>query len=249
MDKEVLSKVSLLSYRLMAVDVDGTITEDRRSTRICPEIVSVFRETEKKGVSIVFVSSNSLPVIVGLSKYIGLTGPVIGETGSLVYFRDGAVAHLTNITTRHILEDVLKQYSEYVRESWQNLFRIHEFALIIREKYRSDEWRVFNSIKEYVEKKHSGVRVEYSGYAIHLVPVDVSKGKALRYVAERLGISLRQTICIGDSYMDLDFIKECGLKIAVLNADEDLLRNVDIVLDKPSCYGVVDFIEKTLCEL
>ncbi|MEM0380080.1 MAG: phosphoglycolate phosphatase [Desulfurococcaceae archaeon] len=236
----------LKNYKLIALDVDGTITEFRGSTRICSEIISTLREIENRGVKVSFISSNSLPVVVGLSKYIGLTGPVIGETGSLIYFKDESIVHLTNISTIHVVKPILENFNQYVRESWQNLFRIHEYAFIIKEDYRDRDWWVFSLIKEFVEKNYSDVRVEYSGYAIHLVPRDVSKGKALRYVIEKLSIPADQVICIGDSYMDYDFIKECGLKIAVMNADEELRMNVDIVLNKPSCYGVVEFLNSLL---
>ncbi len=232
-------------YRLIALDIDGTITVNRSSTTLCIEVIEALRKARSRGMIISFVSSNALPIVVGLERYLGLEGPAAGETGALVYL-DRRVYHLTKYSTRKVLEDVIDKFGEYVTSSWQNLFRIYDSALNINEKYRGDVARIYTMVKEYVTRKYSNVKVGYSGYAIHLTPIDIDKGKALRFILNKLGIDRDETIGVGDSYMDLDFIRETGLKVAVNNADEELKNNVDLVLNKPSGYGVVELIEKII---
>ena len=237
-------RISDRKYRLLALDIDGTLTVDRETTNLCLDVIEKLRILEKHGIMITLISSNALPVVVALRKYMGFSGPAIGETGSLVYFGGREIHHLTSRSTRDVAKDVIMKYGDYVFESWQNMFRIHDYALIVKKEHRDRAREVYMSIKEYVEEKYECVDVGYSGYAIHLTPCDVGKGKALRYVIEKLGLNRDEVVGIGDSFMDLDFLREVGLSIAVGNADEELKKNVDLVTKQPSCKGVLEFIEK-----
>jgi len=233
-----------VSFRMLATDVDGTLTPDRRSVAVCLEVIWELRRSEERGVKVVLVSSNALPVLVGLARYMGLSGLAIGETGALVYLGGGKVVHLTNYSAREALNDVLEKYGDLVESSWQNYFRLHDYALKIKESYLDKALEVYSLVKEYVEEKYSYLRVGYSGYAIHLTPRDVDKGKALKYLASRLGIDVSEIACVGDSAMDEDFISVCGLGTAVSNADEELKKKAHVVLTKPSCYGVIELIKR-----
>ena len=233
-------------YRVIATDIDGTLTKDRSSTEICLEVIEILKNARSMGLHVVLVSSNSLPVVIGLSKYIGLNDPVIGESGSLLYIPPNRVIHLTEYSAREAYRDVVTIFSNYVDDSWQNIFRIHDFALKVKDEFKGREREVYSIIRDYVENKYSYVKVGYSGYAIHLTPRDVSKGYALMKLLDIMGYSLEHAVCIGDSVMDADFISQCGLKVAVSNADEELKSIANYVCSKPSCYGVVEVVEKIL---
>jgi len=234
-----------VKYRLLAVDVDGTLTVNRTSTKLCLRAIKALRLAERRGLNVALVSSNSLPVTVGLKKYLWLTGPAIGETGALVYL-ENEIHHLAEKSALQPYRDALKKFSTYVSDSWQNRFRIYDFALKIRKEYVDKAEQVYRKIKEYIESSYSWVHVNFSGYAIHLTPRGVSKGKALGYAVEKLGVSWDEVIAIGDSAMDLDFMRNAGLKIAVSNADEELKNMADIVTSKPSGFGVALAIHKLL---
>lgn len=232
--------------RLAAFDIDGTLTINRSSTVLCLEAIDALRKLEKNGVIVVLVSSNALPVVVGLKKYIGLSGPAIGETGALIYYGEEEIVATTKYSAKQAYLDVLEKYNEYVYGSWQNMFRLHDYALKIRKQYLSKDNEIYSLIKEYVENKYPYIKVGYSGYAIHLTPKDTGKGKALKQIMEKHGIKQEETIGVGDSIMDWEFIKETKIKVAVANADPELRRKADIVTTKPSGYGVVEIVEKIL---
>jgi len=65
---------------------------------------------------------------------------------------------------------------------------------------------------------------------------------------EKLGINPDETLGVGDSHMDWEFIKITKYKAAVSNADPELLEKVDINLSKPSGEGVIELVEKILKE-
>jgi hydroxymethylpyrimidine pyrophosphatase-like HAD family hydrolase len=51
---------------------------------------------------------------------------------------------------------------------------------------------------------------------------------------------LEDTVGIGDSVMDVEFVRECGVSVAVSNADDELKSVADIITEKGSGYGFAE---------
>ncbi len=236
-------------YRLAAFDIDGTLSVSRNTVELDLDALRALRALEKSGVSVVLVSSNMIPAVAALKKYIGLSGPAIGETGCIIYWGGNEFEVLTKYSARKIYEEILGEFSHYVYGSWQNRFRSYDFALKIRSEYRRRANEIVDEIREFVEERDPDIKVGFSGYAIHLTPKDAGKGKALVHVMKKLGIKPEEAIGVGDSVMDYDFIRYVGLKVAVGNADEELKRLVDLVTTKPSGQGVAELVSRILDDL
>ena len=66
-------------------------------------------------------------------------------------------------------------------------------------------------------------------------PKGVSKGNALKYIANHLDISLKDTLAIGDNLNDLSMLEIAGLSGAPANARDAIL---DVVIYKsPRTYN------------
>ncbi|MET1159394.1 MAG: phosphoglycolate phosphatase [Thermoprotei archaeon] len=233
-------------FRALALDVDGTLTINREEYTIHLGAIYALRKLVEKNYTIVLISSSALPIVAGLQRYLGLKGPTIGESGALILTEEGEIIRLARNSAREAYTSVLNKYNEYVMDSWQNLFRLYDYALKVKPEYRSRDREIVSMITEYVEREYPNIRVGYSGYAIHLTPSEVSKGKALEYIAEYLGIDLEEFIGVGDSVMDLEFLEKVGLSVTFQNADPELIAKADLVLSKPSGYGVEELAKKLL---
>lgn len=80
---------------------------------------------------------------------------------------------------------------------------------------------------------------------LEIMDNSVSKGKALSILSNILGISISEIAGLGDSFNDLELIKEAGIGITFNNAPEELKMSADYVtkLSAPEGFGeVVDFI-------
>ena len=77
----------------------------------------------------------------------------------------------------------------------------------------------------------------------------VSKGNAVKVLAEYYGITREQIICIGDSENDLSMIKFAGLGVAMGNADLDVKAAAQYITDSNNCDGVARVIEKFVLEI
>lgn len=76
----------------------------------------------------------------------------------------------------------------------------------------------------------------------------VSKGNAVKQLAEMYGIDKSEVICLGDSGNDLSMIEYAGLGIAMANADEEVKAIADYVTDTNNNDGVAKAIRKfVLC--
>ena len=72
----------------------------------------------------------------------------------------------------------------------------------------------------------------------------VSKGNAVKVLADYYRINSKQVICIGDSENDLSMIIYAGLGIAMGNADENIKEAAKYITDNNNCDGVAKAIEK-----
>jgi len=68
---------------------------------------------------------------------------------------------------------------------------------------------------------------------------NVSKGNALKWLANELDIDLNECIAIGDGWNDISMIEMAGLGVAMGNACDDLKHKADIVLDETNRMGAV----------
>lgn len=92
--------------------------------------------------------------------------------------------------------------------------------------------------------------VSYSSYRyLEFNPLGVSKGAALLWLANYLGISQTETIAIGDNYNDTSMIETAGLGVCVAGATADIQDMSDYVTTVDYDQGAVkEVIEKFIFE-
>lgn len=79
-------------------------------------------------------------------------------------------------------------------------------------------------------------------YFLEMLPKNASKGNALKWTANYLGIGMDKTFAIGDFYNDLSMVKNAALGGFVKNAPEDLHSEGDVVLCSNNDGAVAEFI-------
>jgi Cof subfamily protein (haloacid dehalogenase superfamily) len=71
----------------------------------------------------------------------------------------------------------------------------------------------------------------------------VSKGFALKYLADHYNLDMAQTAAIGDGYNDVPMLKAAGVSFAVKNAPSDVERSADHVVSSCDQDGVAEAID------
>ncbi len=226
---------------IVFTDVDGTLTPDRKTSVIDLSVIKAMRDLVSNDYLIVLVSGNSLPVLRGISLYLGLGGYVVAENGAVIYVNNVKVTcgPCDMVGIAHKI--LLREASHIFRDAWQNMFRICDKAL----KWTGDECTALQTAKEILSKHGiENLTIVSSGYAIHIHPQNCNKGVGIKEFIKELGITNIPTYCIGDAENDLPMRKACNKLIAVGNADPKLKEYADEVMNDPSAKGFIEFAHK-----
>lgn len=92
--------------------------------------------------------------------------------------------------------------------------------------------------REILQAQNLNCRLIYStspfvqGYSwLEIVHPDAEKGNALRYLADKMGLSRDEVLAVGDNYNDIEMIRWAGIGAAVENAEQEVKNTADIVLN------------------
>ena len=231
-----------MTIEAIAVDIDGTITDNTR--KICIEAIEALRKAESKGIPTIIVTGNVVNYAYAAEVLIGCSGGLVAENGGVV-FKEGennnAVETMVDrdfVTSaeNHLKDKLGSDFNKHA--SHDNMYRLTEtvFYKTIKREVLEDALKDF----EYLNQ----LEIYDSGFALHITDKRVNKGTSLKYLCERNGIKMENVMAIGDSENDEDFLKEVGYKIAVGNADDKLKKISTYTCEKLYGAGVAEAIEK-----
>lgn len=231
-----------MKIEAIAVDIDGTITDDKR--KICISAIESLRAAEKAGIPTIIVTGNVVNYAYATEVLIGCSGGLVAENGGMIFkegYNNNAVEILVNReyiekADVHLKEKLGKDYSKHA--SHDNNYRATEivFYKTIQREIIEDALKDYEFIDE--------LEIYDSGFALHVTDKRVNKGSSLKRLCEKNGINMDNVMAIGDSENDEDFLKEVGVRIAVGNADESLKEISTYVCEKNFGDGVAEAIEK-----
>ncbi|WP_407377576.1 phosphoglycolate phosphatase [Methanobrevibacter sp.] len=231
-----------MTIEAIAVDIDGTITDETR--KICISAIEALRKAEKAGIPTIIVTGNVVNYAYAAEVLIGCSGGLIAENGGIV-FKEGennnAVESMVDrdfVTSaeEHLKEKLGKKFNQHA--SHDNMYRLTEtvfYKTLTKEELEE-------ALKDF--KYLDQLELYDSGFALHVTDKRVNKGSSLRYLCERNGINMDNVMGIGDSENDQDFLKETGYKIAVANADDELKKISTYACENYFGDGVAEAIEK-----
>ncbi len=234
----------VLRVKLLAVDVDGTLTEERGMYRLSVSAISAIRELESRGISVVLATGNSYQIASALTRYIGASWPAIAENGCVLVDK-GRVESLCSGRPPEALVKSIKALG--LSEGWQNPCRLHDLEFV------SEDPSLLSRAVPYVERAMAEVgwrgRVIVSGYALHAQPQGGGKGEALRRIALRAGLSVEEIGAVGDSSGDVDLLLAAGFRAAVGDADPELKGVADYVASARAGEGFAEIARYILDHL
>lgn len=82
--------------------------------------------------------------------------------------------------------------------------------------------------------------------SLEISPSNVTKGTGLIKLCDYLDIDLNQTIAVGDADNDLDVLKTGGLAVAMKNANDNVKKICDVIVNDNDHDGCKEAIEKYL---
>lgn len=231
-----------MTIEAIAVDIDGTITDEKR--QICISAIEALRKAESAGIPTIIVTGNVVNYAYAAEVLVGCSGGLVSENGGVV-FKEGENNNAVEIMVdrdfvtsaeNHLKEKLGDKFNQHA--SHDNMYRLTEtvfYKTLAREELE-DALKDF----KYLDK----LELYDSGFALHVTDKRVNKGTSLKYLCERNGINMKNVMAIGDSQNDEDFLKEVGYRIAVGNAEEKLKQISTYACEKNFGDGVAEAIEK-----
>jgi phosphoglycolate phosphatase (TIGR01487 family) len=217
----------------LAVDIDGTLTDEDRAVH--PPVLPVLREWD---APVVLATGKALPYPVALCEFAGVERTVVAENGGVAFVH--ATDDLLFLGDREAAQRVV---DEYVATDHELGWGSHDLI----NRWRETEVAVSREAPleplQRIAADH-GLEVVDTGFAYHVKSPDVSKGRALEAVAERLGRDPEEFVAVGDSINDVSTFEVAGRSFAVANADDPAREAADEVLDTAYGEGFLDAVER-----
>ncbi len=211
--------------------MDGTLTDSQR--RMDFGALRAIRSLSDRGVPVIFATGNVLPVVLGLYRFLGLSTPIIAENGGLVYFPDDRIVRLARRAP-----------------AWKAYLSLRK-ELPVRTLF-TDRWRETEVALEPTVPAEEvasrvaplGIKVEHTGFAIHLFQPTAGKLAAARIALEGLGLSLEDCLFAGDGDNDVELLRAVGVGVSFPDASPRARAAADYVTRARRGAGFLEALKR-----
>ncbi len=211
------------SYHAIAIDYDGTLTEEDQPRL---DVLTALEEVRQAGVKAILVTGR---VFSELAQVF----PRVDDCFDFIVAENGGVLRCAGIS-RAVTAPVPFELDERLVSRGISFKRgqvllacdgEHEVAVL-------KELRRIGSDCQLVRNRE----------ALMVLPAGVSKGSGVSQALRELGLSYHSAVAIGDAENDLALLDRCELRVAVANATPSLRQHADIVLDAPNGAGILELL-------
>lgn len=224
--------------RAVVSDIDGTLTTPDR--RLSVAGATAVMRLEAVGIPVLLASGNVMPATRAFALMLGASGPLVAENGGMVAYRGVGWRETIDIIADRAMADeayaVLREQMPEVRPLLTQRWRETEIALEMGPDV--------DAIREVV--KDFPVRVECSGYSIHIIDERVTKGTGVLHALDLIDIPPEEVLAFGDSENDISMFEVVGLGVAVSPKEERLTSIADFVTKWTDGDGVFEAVSKIL---
>lgn len=245
--KPLSCAANLNAIRLIATDMDGTLTIDQKFT---PQLLQTFDRLNQAGIAILIVTGRSAGWVSGLVNYLPIVG-AIAENGGLFYQGETQelLVPISNIKShRQRLSEMfleLRSYFPQIQESHDNAFRLTDWTFDVARLNLEDLKRLDSLCQSH------GFSFTYSNVQCHIKLSNQDKAQGLLQVLEKRfpQYTLEQIATVGDSPNDESLFGQFPLSIGVANIQHyqtQLEHLPTYITTQPEGLGFCEFVDAVL---
>ena len=200
-DSLPLTSKRLTDIRLIATDIDGTLTREGKFTT---ELLEAIERVNTKGIKLLLVTGRSAGWVSAVNNYLPVAG-AIAENGGLYFNGDGNFDLMTRIESieehraqlAHRFYQLQSRYPQ-IAESSDNQFRITDWTFDVAGLSDLELDEIATQCQEW------GYSFTFSTIQCHIKPQHQDKGVAILQVLKQYfpQINPTQMITVGDSPND-----------------------------------------------
>lgn len=240
----------MADINLIALDMDGTllngmeeVTEDNRIA---------IQKALAKDVHVILSTGRGVDSCYAYGVDLNLPSYIVTANGAEIYTMEKELLQQTTIQ----FELIEKLYNIAVQVgvgmwmiSTEGVFRDND--VIAFDQYtwlkfgcHSTDQRKLDILVEEFSKFEALELTNSLPTNIEVNAKGVSKAKALRYLCEKIGITMENVLACGDSLNDMKMLQEAGVGVAMGNAQEAIKNVADYITEDNNNSGVARAIEK-----
>lgn len=222
-----LSLSRLYSVRLIASDVDDTITKDGKITA---RVLSAIEALHDIDVELVLVTGRSAAWCQSLMSYLPKVKVVIGENGGIIVDESGYVRTLVNVT------DELNRVAKLINDTTILEYTEDNFSRITDRTFTLVNDFDLASVQQIVDKNSNSLEVITSTIHLHVRSREATKANGLKSYIKELGLEPQCILTIGDSMNDAELFSEFPISVGVANVQK-YLSSLGNKMPKYICNG------------
>ncbi len=254
-------------FRAVALDVDGTITDETHQVR--PRAIEAIRWLESIGVPVIIVTGRRSNLVFDLARACGIARPMVSDNGSVILdtatgqiieqrfapptLRDeiAALADRFDIGLAIWGPDGIyaAQTSKYTdvlsAMAGQDVTAVDLDTVSVDRIYKLNLFgpkERLDEIQPYIEENYPVLRRSAPLFFETAAP-GATKWEGLLTCLDHVGVTPEQVVGVADGENDLDFIAGVGLGVAVANAYPRLKELADLEIGRADEDGTADFLE------
>lgn len=261
--------ISLNKIKGILLDVDGTLTNKQKV--VTPRTKNVLVKITKKGIKAGVATGRSyaslanyilplfpaeaLHIVAGGGQIVSSQGKIVWEKPvphEKVFFlarqieKRGAYYIFGKGNTLYASPSVLPNLSKHpwgIKADSVNTLKDWATPLFSVVSLNKHVRAFLNSQKDVSAKE---IDTGYSPSYFDITVKGVNKGEAARIWAEKEGISLKDTLVVGDSVNDIELMGVVGLSAAMGHSKDEVKKSAQITIGSSEEDGLAEFLEKLL---
>jgi HAD superfamily hydrolase (TIGR01484 family) len=247
-----LATADLTQIKLVATDIDGTLTKNHQFT---PQLLTALLQLQSANISVLLVTGRSAGWVSSLSNYLPVAG-AIGENGGCYFSSTVNCQLLPNLKIEEIgkhrdrLADCFWQLQgthAQLQESTDNRFRLTDWTFDLEQLTPSDLWEITAQCERW------GWDFTYSTIQCHIKLPTQGKAAGIRQVVKQYfpKIKPNQILTVGDSPNDATMFdpEEFSNSVGVANVRhyQDRMEHLPAyVTELPEVGGFGEIVDRLL---
>lgn len=240
-----------MTVRLLAIDVDGTLANSKGN--VSDYTRRVLHEAVDRGIYVVISTGRSRSFLQCVADQVALNQPMICNNGAEIWKScdELLTQRFMPLPVGQKIVHILQRYG--VEHMWGNCVDGDFTPEIFGEPLKNPPMKLgafFDDDHQLEVVRNEiaqlpGISITSSDELnIEMMQAGTSKASGLQLLAESLGVSLKDAMCFGDSYNDLEMFNVCGTAVAMGNANEEVKKIATYVTATNDEDGVARAIEK-----
>jgi len=266
-----------LPYRLLALDLDGTIVNG--SLQVSARTRDALRAALDSGVHVTLASGRPFAGTRLFANDLGIREPLICHQGAIVRDPDSGEVYLRRSLPRQLAHEFVDTVREhgwdlcltlddelYVERLTPALLVLSDLSPVPTEAHVVADLKALpdnplrllvvveadqaSVVENLLQNRFAGRLLIVRSFARFVEATDLaaSKGQALAFLAQKLGVTQAETMAIGDNDNDVDMVAWAGLGVAMGNGSTAVKAVANHITETIAEDGAALAIERFILE-